>query len=212
VSESYSRHAEKLIRSFRRGIYVPHIDFYVSHVGDWISSQLDARRQASSTNDVEPFLSYIILDMPGCAKQIQKAASVMRDGAMLVVFVPSVTQVGDCIREINKHRLPLEMEKVVELGEGISNGRLWDVRLAKIRAREKAPMVKVEADIESSEGSPDLSSTEPESVEEDAHTMVLKEDDNAPVLVCRPKVGRVIIGGGFVGVWRKIETQNTTEH
>jgi len=40
-----------------------------------------------------------------------------------------------------------------------------------------------------------------EAVEEDA--VKKAEEEQKFVMVCRPKVGRMIVGGGFVGVWKK---------
>jgi hypothetical protein len=211
VSPTYSAHAQKLIHQFRRGMYVPHIDFYVASIGDWIHSQLDTRRHNSSifrkSANAEPFLSYVILDMPGCHLQIEAVAPAMKDGALLVVFVPSVTQIGDCVRIMRDKGLELQMEKVLELGEGISNGRVWDVRLARKRARpnDSSPLVDKtnilgegsDADVDDTTGS-DVDSLQSAEVE------ASRDDDS--VMVCRPKVGKMTIGGGFIGLWRKVDT------
>ena len=204
LSPAYSAHAEKLVRGFRKGMYAPHVEFYVANISDWIASQIEARRKILH-KETDPFLSYVLLDMPGSYLQIEKVAKTMKDGALLVVFVPSVTQIGDCVRAIQQKQLPLKMENVLELGEGISNGRVWDVRLFKKRAKAA---VKV---IESSEGSnaealhEHLTCEEPKS---DGEPAILGEgnEDDTPVMVCRPKVGRLVIGGGFLGLWRKIDT------
>lgn len=53
----------------------------------------------------------------------------MHDGAKALIFVPSITQVTECVKMIKGDRdLRLNVDTVVELGEGISNGRTWDVR------------------------------------------------------------------------------------
>ena len=90
-------------------------------VSDWVASQLSIR---SKGKEEIGFLDHVVLDMPGVHRQISSVVQAMKDDALLVVFVPSVTQIGDCVREIENKNLPLVMDKVVEVGEGISNGRI----------------------------------------------------------------------------------------
>jgi hypothetical protein len=198
-------------------MYAPHVNFYVASINDWINSQVDARRHESSLfrarANAEPFLSYVILDMPACHLQIETVASAMKDGALLVAFVPSVTQIGDCVRIIQDKDLRLQMEKVLELGEGISNGRVWDVRLARKRARanEANSMQaanqtldgKRSAETAANANTKDAISSEGDSLQ---NPNVEPSRDDEPVMVCRPKVGKVTIGGGFIGLWRKIDS------
>ena len=211
VSPTYSTNAQKLIHQFRRGMYAPHIDFHVDSVGDWIPAQLETRRHASSLfrkhADAEPFLSYVILDMPACHLQIETVAPAMKDAALLVVFVPSVTQIGDCVRIIQDRGLRLQMEKVLELGEGISNGRVWDVRLARkrVRSSDTTPARRLGASNGLEEEG--MAAETDCNVEDSIHSPRVEgkaEDDS--VMVCRPKVGRMTIGGGFVGLWRKMDS------
>jgi hypothetical protein len=197
-------------------MYVPHIDFHVASIGDWIHSQLDTRRHSSSvfrkSANAEPFLSYVILDMPGCHFQIETVAPAMRDGALLVVFVPSVTQIGDCVRIMRDKGLKLQMEKVLELGEGVSNGRVWDVRLARKRARpnDSGPTMRESQSVDetntSGKGSgadaSEATGSDTDSLQS-AEVEASRGDDS--VMVCRPKVGRMTIGGGFIGLWRKVD-------
>jgi tRNA A58 N-methylase Trm61 len=216
VSPTYSAHAQKLVHQFRRGMYVPHIDFHVANIGDWIHSQLNTRRHNSSvfrqSANAEPFLSYVILDMPGCHFQIETVAPAMKDGALLVVFVPSVTQIGDCVRIMRDKGLELQMEKVLELGEGVSNGRVWDVRLARKRAKpnDSGPTMRESQSVDetntSGKGSgADASGATGSDTDslQSAEVEVSRGDDS--VMVCRPKVGRMTIGGGFIGLWRKVD-------
>lgn len=216
ISPSYSAHAEKLVRGFHRGIYAPHVDFYVSNVSDWISDQLESRRKPTLFQSPSgPFLNYVVLDMPGSHLQIEKVASVMREGGLLVIFVPSVTQIGDCVKIIQDKQIPLRMEKVLELGESISNGRTWDVRLAKRRARATTPTVTVEdgdKDKTTKDMDPEASPTV-QAIEDGDIQETPAETRNADdaVMVCRPKVGRMTIGGGFIGLWRKVDSSHRTE-
>jgi tRNA methyltransferase complex GCD14 subunit len=177
-------------------------------VNDWVDRQLEQRKH-------EPFLSYVFLDMPSSHRYIQKVATALKEDALIAVFVPSVTQIGDCVREIKAHALPLRMEKVVELGEGISNGRLWDVRLAFKRARdpidepkpqeiEDPESMQEKVDSQSNESLPFSDSEENRISPSSGEGALERILDEAPVMVCRPKVGEMVVGGGFVGLWRRI--------
>ncbi|RHZ68495.1 tRNA (adenine-N(1)-)-methyltransferase [Aspergillus thermomutatus] len=203
VSPKFSAHAEKIVRGFRRGTYAGNVDFYVGHVENWITEQKKARASRSllSTADtVEPFLSYTILDMPSAHLRIPHVAPILKRDGILVVFMPSVTQVGDCVDLIRRQRLPFILEKVVELGSGISSGRLWDVRFAVKKSRADPSSWTEAADsVETDEDSSDAGVESVPAAPEEA----ARQEDS--VLVCRPKVGTRIVGGGFVGVWRRIE-------
>jgi hypothetical protein len=212
ISPTYSKHAQtKVVAGFRRGLYSPHIDFHVANVNDWIGGQLETR-------DHQPFLSYVFLDMPNSHAHLQRVVSAMKDHALIAVFVPSITQIGECVREIKMNFLPLRMEKVLELGDGISNGRLWDVRLAFKKARDaidessltglgegdEDEAIRGEQDIENK-----ISPT-PDAQDNDGALPSSRPGfrehvpNEEPVMVCRPKVGERVIGGGFVGLWRRV--------
>lgn len=124
---------------------------------------------------------------------------------MLVVFMPSITQIGDCVKLIRQQRLPFVQERVVELGIGITSGRHWDVRV--VAKKSGADPSSWGATAEAEETVPPSESDEaaPENLGEAAvpPEEPVKEDDM--VMVCRPKVGLRTVGGGFVGVWRRIE-------
>ena len=145
--------------------------------------------------------------MPASHLQIENVARAMKEGALLVVFVPSVTQIGDCVRIILDKGVRFQMEKVLELGEGISNGRVWDVRLAKKRTRsnDASPTGRPDVSKRLEEEGPAV-----ESVGDDAEVVQSASPDERPeddsVMVCRPKVGKMTIGGGFIGLWRKLDT------
>ncbi|QKX55598.1 uncharacterized protein TRUGW13939_02694 [Talaromyces rugulosus] len=208
VSSKFSTHAEKTVRGFRRGLYAGNVDFHVGPVEEWIADQT---RQRSSNNNKKAFLSYAILDMPSAHQRIPHVAPVLKRDGVLVVFMPSITQIGECVQLIAREKLPFVMDKVVELGTGLSSGRMWDVRVAvkKSRAdpsswvessRSEAADSSVSEEDGSSGSSTSSTSSEgpPEGPSEPA-----AEDNN--VLVCRPKVGLKIVGGGFIGIWRRIE-------
>ncbi|KKZ63439.1 hypothetical protein EMCG_02250 [[Emmonsia] crescens] len=199
ISPHYSQHAENIVRGFRRGIYVGNVDFYVSSVEKWIKEQV--ARRSTNEGSLDPFLSHVILDMPSAHLRIPLVAPIMKDDAVLAVFMPSITQLGDCVNLILKQGLPFVQEKVVEVGTGISSGRLWDLRLVTKRSSNDALSQEATAeeasDEASEEDSPDTAVGEATSLPEGGKK---KKDD---VLVCRPQVGGKITGGGFVGIWRK---------
>lgn len=215
ISPVYSKHAEhKVVAGFRRGLYSPHIDFHIANVNDWIDRQLDQRK-------LEPFLSYVFLDMPSSHRYLQKVVNAMKEDALIAVFVPSITQIVHCVQEINSSALPLRMEKTLELGEGISNGRMWNVRLASKRARDP---IEDSSTTHSSLGHEDEAlkeETDPQSEMlstanpgEEASSLPLLEagpeeggTSTEPVIICRPKVGERLVGGGFVALWRRTASQ-----
>lgn len=230
VSPKFSHHAEKIVRGFRRGIYAGNVDFYVGPVENWIAEQTQRRWGSTpsttskstgggilssfmETKTPSPFLSYAILDMPSAHQRIPHIAPILKPNGLLVVFMPSITQIGDCLELIRRQRLPFVQEKVVELGAGLSSGRLWDVRFAMKKSRAdpaswaSSPSPSPSQSESQSESSSSTSEEAQSPEQEDESTL----GDNTPVeeqesvLVCRPKVGARIVGGGFVGIWRRIE-------
>ncbi|EKV07159.1 TRNA (Adenine-N(1)-)-methyltransferase [Penicillium digitatum PHI26] len=209
VSSKFSALAEKNIRGFRRGIYTGNTDFYVGPVENWIAQQKQLRKKtglASLTggNPVDPFLSHIILDMPSSNLRIPHVTPMLKRDGLLVVFVPSITQIGECLQLIRDQRLPLIQEKVIELGSGISGGRTWDVRFAtkKSGADPASWATPSDADVAAP-----VETDEQSTASDTASEMSTEEPskEGGSVLVCRPKVGLRIQGGGFVAVWRRIE-------
>lgn len=209
VSSKFSALAEQNVRGFRRGIYTGDVDFYVGPVENWVAEQNKRREKTgvlaslTGSRSVGPYLSHVILDMPSAHLRIPHVAPILRGDGILVVFMPSITQVGDCVKIMRQHRLPFFQERVVELGIGISSGRQWDVRLvAKKSGADPSswgPSSEVDevTPAESDEPATDNASEVPPPEESG------KEDDM--VMVCRPKVGLRTMGGGFVGIWRRIE-------
>lgn len=195
-----SANAEKLVRTFRRGIYAGSVDFYVSSVEDWIKAQNERRLSSSSEGETpRPYLSHAILDMPSAEHRIPLITPILKPDGLVAVFVPSITQIGECVKIIKDQNLPLVMESTVELGTGISSGRLWDVRMAVVRSSTKGAEERPkENDEEAAEAS----------AENSAEDTGEKGEDTPPtqrdVMVCRPKVGARVVGGGFVGLWRRM--------
>lgn len=207
VSAKFSTRAEQTVRGFRRGIYAGSVDFHVGAVEDWIKDQVQRRCNSTPSGifnwgqdaGIQPFLSYAILDMPSAHNRIQHVAPVLRPDGLLAVFMPNITQIGECVQLIQKEQLPFVMERVVELGMGISGGRLWDVRMAVKKSRAD-PNTWTTAEARSGSSGDEESDSEPTIIPAEEST-----SNQDSVLVCRPKVGAKIVGGGFVGIWRRIE-------
>jgi tRNA (adenine57-N1/adenine58-N1)-methyltransferase len=125
--------------------------------------------------------------------------------------------------------LQFALESVVELGSGLSGGREWDIRLIKPRALLKAEaearrLSAVEEDavtdtdsmieVETSESGNQTDASnnasgisETDNTDSGSPTLKAKNlgDSSGWEMICRPMVGTRITGGGFVGVWRKID-------
>ncbi|KAL1849271.1 hypothetical protein Plec18170_007563 [Paecilomyces lecythidis] len=212
VSPRFSAHAEKIVRGFRRGIYAGNVDFHVGRAEDWIADQIQRRTKKpgifSSSENSDPFLSYAILDMPSAHQRIPHVAPILKRDGILAVFMPSVTQIGECVDLIRRQQLPFILERAVELGSGLSSGRLWDIRFAVKKSRADPSSWIDPAAPGSDGGSAPKTNEASESV--DLENEAASEEEQPPqesdsVLVCRPKVGTRIVGGGFVGIWRRIE-------
>ena len=150
--------------------------------------------------------------MPSAEKRIPEVARVLKTDGVLAVFTPSITQIGDCVQLIKDQHLPLVLTKSVELGMGISGGGLWDVRPAVIRGSLKNRDDAEEPTNEELDSLVDTSAANNQThyaKEEDGSFQSSQESglggENQSVkhvMVCRPKVGERIVGGGFVGIWR----------
>lgn len=185
------RHADQLIRSYRSAVYWPHIDFHVSDVKDWIASRL-------AQNNGTAFLDVAVLDMPGVESYIASTVPALKDGGSLLVFAPQITQIATCVQEIVTRDLGLKLERVVELGDGISTGRLWDVRMAMLKNTRVSKRVKKEV----AEGDGGEDGGEVEGADSSSAPSPLV--GTIPPMVCRPIVGELTRGGGFIGLWKKV--------
>ncbi|KAL4910610.1 S-adenosyl-L-methionine-dependent methyltransferase [Aspergillus multicolor] len=200
VHPHFSKHAEKLVRGFRRGLYAGNIEFYVGRVETWIAEQTKTK--------LEPFLTHAILDMPSAHLRIPHVAPVLKPDGILVVFMPSITQITECVKYIREQGIPLELDKCIELGTGISGGRTWDVRYAMKKSKAD-PGWDSANDLSSSEGTLEESVAVESEGEEAAvrasEAQTGETPKEEPVIVCRPLAGQRIGAGGFVGVWRKLQ-------
>ncbi|KAL1311175.1 hypothetical protein AAFC00_001372 [Neodothiora populina] len=209
VSAKFSQHARKVVRGFRHGRYADNVDFHVGDVSQWVRDEF-ARRASStqssgdgSDSSPTPFLTHAFLDLPSTHSHLATVASALRTDGILIIFNPSITQIAECMQKIKQEGIPLHLDQTLELGQnGTSGGREWDVRAVKPRAALKKEQAQVPI---SETGESESSSSEKEPVAASANT----NDDNW-ALVCRPKVGDRITGGGFLGVFRKMKDRTRT--
>ncbi|KAI4841389.1 adenine-N(1)--methyltransferase-like protein [Aureobasidium sp. EXF-8845] len=197
ISPKYSKHAAKIVAGYRHGRYADNVDFHVGDASEWIKSE--HVRRASE----DPFLTHAFLDLPATHDHLSAVASALQNDGTLIVFNPSITQILDCIAKIKRENIPLFLDQTLELGNnGGSGGKPWDLRAVKPRASSKVQSTEASSDTAQSSGS----EASEESITRDP-AQALKEakpEDPDWTFVCRPKVGERVIGGGFLGVFRKM--------
>ena len=131
---SHSRNAFRVIRAFRRAMYLPTIDFHLGSVDGYITPRLEA-------NDGKPFLSRAILDLPSAEENAGPVIEALRPNGLLVVFKPSISQIASFQAWCAETKQPVRAEKVIELpnttvSEGLqegTGGRQWEVKIVKPR-------------------------------------------------------------------------------
>lgn len=190
ISPAFSKYAQNIVRNFRRGLYYHNIDFHVGTIPEYLSSRL--------ATTPGPFLEHTVLDLPSPQDHLEIVGQALKPNGSLIVFCPSITQIADCVKVVQEKRLPFHLQSVLELGAGVGvGGREWDVRLVKARA-----VLKAEAEAsklqEQSEVASDLDSVG------DEKSFPTTSQDSGWAMVCRPKVGSVVTGGGFLGLWRRM--------
>ncbi|KAI5203480.1 hypothetical protein AUEXF2481DRAFT_1598 [Aureobasidium subglaciale EXF-2481] len=204
ISPKYSKHAAKVVAGFRHGLYADNIDFHVGDASAWIKSE-HARRDSE-----EPFLTHAFLDLPATHDHLSAVASALKNDGILIVFNPSITQILDSIQKIKREDISLFLDQTLELGNnGSSGGKPWDLRAVKPRASIKAQTTEHSSDSAQSSGSEAPSETPQELnqaiTRDPAQTLKeIKPEDSDWTYVCRPKVGERITGGGFLGIFRKM--------
>lgn len=191
ISSKNSKHARKIVQGFRHGIYAGNADFYVGDISEWVATQVASRKTQ------EPFLTHVFLDLPNANNHLANIAPVLHVNGLLAVFNPSITQIAECVETIREQRMPYLLDQVVELGAGTI--REWDVRAV----RPRADIRKAEVQQASSEGAEDVLKGSDARDGELAEDLAKQEDKWA--MVCRPKAGSQVVGGGFLGLWRRME-------
>lgn len=216
ISPEHSAHAQNVVRNFRHGMYFPHIDFHVGKLEDYLSSRLES-------NGDEPFLAHAILDLPDTHHYLEIVGKALNPNGCLITWNPSITQTIRCVEVVREKRLPFLLEKVLEVGTSVGvGGKEWDVRSVKPRARVKAEALAKQkaADSQGKESQEiaegglgaypeaeqhDMDSTGAVNTAESKAELTAASDDSGWEMVCRPKVGLRIEGGGFIGLWRRME-------
>ncbi|KAF1366112.1 S-adenosyl-L-methionine-dependent methyltransferase [Lizonia empirigonia] len=200
ISSKHSKHAKKIVQGFRHGLYAGNVDFHVGDVSAWIASQKVTRRTD------EPFLNHVFLDLPNAESHLANVAPALRVNGLLAVFNPSITQIAQCVEKIREEKLPYLLDQVVELGAGMI--REWDVRVVKPRSTLKKPVAK---------DSPEASDAEPidpvkgQEIRDDELAENLAKEEERWAMVCRPKAGQMVVGGGFLALWRRMDNPKSKE-
>lgn len=210
ASAQYSGHAKKIVHGFRQGLYTEDVSFHIANISDWLDQQVRDRKLKQC--DDNSFLRHILLDMPDSYRQIEKAVAALRPDGNIIIFNPSITQITAAVDLIKTKKLPLILERVLELGPNMTGGKEWDVRAVKPRAwvyaeQEKKLARKQESESRQTDQEHDHTSTiddSANSVSRDGEQCrAAMNESQAFQMICRPKAYARVVGGGFVGVWRK---------
>ena len=183
-------------------MYAHSVDFHVGSIPEYIASRL--------ATSPEPFLDHTILDLPDCHLYLETISQALKEDGTVLVFCPSITQVIACVTQAKKDGLPLVLETTLEIGQAAGvGGRVWDVRAVRARSfvrAEAAEAEKAEGAEEAVESGTEGSEAEAEAVAETTpkEAEPLKPEGDGWNMVCRPKVGDRVVGGGFVGVFRRV--------
>jgi tRNA (adenine57-N1/adenine58-N1)-methyltransferase catalytic subunit len=192
ISPAHAANAQKVVRGFRHGLYYGNVDFHVGEPAGFLSN-------ASTVQKRSRFLSHVVLDMPASHEQLELVSKHMRNDAKLLVFNPSVTQIAECVQVVHKLKLPLRLERVVELAGSFSGGRDWDLRLARIRKPSTASASQAEP-VQTVSWFRRMMST---LLGTQPAQPVQPAVEEKYAMVCRPMAGERIVVGGFVGIWTR---------
>ena len=193
-------------------MYSGDIDFHVGDVSEWIGQQLAQRGLEGKENEEKAFLSHIIIDMPNAHKHIETAASALYVNGGLLVFNPNITQIMTVVKTVKENYLPLQLDRVVEVGQHMTGGKEWDVRCVKPRARTQVEEAVRKAQTVALAARTGIEAASDKSSEPDESDNRVQGQEEAPTkpdegweMVCRPKVGYMVSGGGFVAFFKKMK-------
>lgn len=209
ISRKHSVHAKKIVQGWRHGMYAGNVDFHVGDVSAWIASQKVLRKTE------EPFLSHVFLDLPNADSHLANVAPALHNNGILAVFNPSITQIAECVDLVRTQQLPYLLDQVIELG--VNNIREWDVRSVRPRASLKKASSQDSSEVTETTEIPESSSDEAVEVVkgQEARDSELAENlaktEEKWAMVCRPKAGSTVVGGGFLAVWRRMESRPRKE-
>ena len=218
ASRDYSNYACKIVNGFQHGRYSGDVDFYVGDVSEWINHQMEIRGLNHAGPSDNAFLSHVTLDLPDSHLHIEKAASALYVDGSLLVFNPSISQIMKCVRLIKQLKLPLELDRVLELGAAMTGGREWDVRAVRPRSKDRQKVTEtkvaspedeflVSNEIEAKgiePRRPPHMETIPGRLEDEEQIRVPFDKETDWEMICRPMYGSLVTAGGFVGMWKKM--------
>jgi tRNA A58 N-methylase Trm61 len=119
VSPKFSTYAQAVVEGFRKGMYSRNVDFHVGDVSDWVKAAQEAR-------GTKTFLSHAFLDLPSAENHVETVADALETDGTLIAFNPSITQIIECATKVKNLNVPLDLDRVVELGvNGGTGGREW---------------------------------------------------------------------------------------
>lgn len=130
--------AHALIHGFKRGMYLPNIDFHAGLIPEYLTQRLDER-------DGRPFLSRVVLDLPTASEYAELLIQCMHVNATLTLFTPSISQIASFESWSSTTGQPLVQDRVVELptdssdGHGVmgkEGGRPWKVKTVVPKRRD----------------------------------------------------------------------------
>ncbi|TGZ82410.1 S-adenosyl-L-methionine-dependent methyltransferase [Ascodesmis nigricans] len=185
--EDVSQKAQANIAGYRNGLLLEQgkVDFRVGKIADVI--------QEVGENEFD----VVFLDLPDPETYFRDAAKALKADGIVAIWCPSVSQIMKAVKMIEEENLPLTMDKTIEFPGGSGSGaglRRWTIRNAVIRASVKGRGVSVreqEGAVELGEGL----------------------EDARVEMVCRPSVGEMIVGGGFLGMFRRrLDTETSKEN
>ncbi|CDF88391.1 BN860_09120g1_1 [Zygosaccharomyces bailii CLIB 213] len=164
------------LKHYEKGMYWPDVEFHLLNNMDgptlWLKGEVGSYyRDVVGCQNAEGFLSGAFLDMPSPELHLSAIASNLLTECPLVVFVPSVMQLWDCLSLIKRQGIPLSLTRVCELMAGSGGGgmREWDLRRTFVRETGQESMV------------------------------------------VRPKVGIRVVGGGFIGLFKKLPADSVVK-
>lgn len=214
-----SEHAKSVVRGFRRGLYSKDVGFYAAGISQWIDQQIQ-KRQLEDAED-KSFLSYAVIDMPDAHQHLAKLTSVLCPQGSLILFNPNITQIIKAVDTIRRHKVPVYLDRILELGPNMTGGKEWDIRAVKSRASLQADQKKGlsdtnrssnggAADTDSKQGTIEGTSIDGSQINatEIAEEHRVSDHEQGFEMICRPKAYARVVGGGFLGLWKKMSPRH----
>ncbi|ESZ95955.1 phosphatase dcr2 [Sclerotinia borealis F-4128] len=229
--EHHSRHAQKTVRNYRHGAYFPHVDFHIGSIHTYLSKRLAETKDVfldhaildiPATQDEMEILGKcikpdgrLITWCPSITQHMKCLETVK--GKKLPFVLDKILEVGSQlstggreweVRQV-KPRALIKAEKK-KMGEKLAQADKDDANFAVDAFLSQMSDKKPETSA-TSEYSFELSEDGENSGSKSdaAQAGTLEADDLTDTagweMICRPKVGDKINGGGFIGVWKKMD-------